>query len=459
MLRYYASVIGEHHSEMTLMFISQMIIHSSTQLGNRAHQIRKDTIRYGDWLVELCDTRFYKEWLDAEVFLFKNAHWHKDLVTQVVQIQEHVAFISSCLPASLHNNWFHYNVVIEEEKLFYWRQISTNSYQISVNWLFKREFGELLQTLEMEDGYTIITTQIFQTVFMPLLYKCMLEDVYRALFYLHHQNAGATFEEGEVRRALIKLRNRFHYDREMMQELQACLEECRTNSATSLFECAARLHDGNVRSPSTKKMLKKRPEFDLSKELTENREQQVPWYERVIVREDMPDIEDLGKKELVPPCMRTIFNVPDGKMGPKLGHFDKMNVVKYLIDLAYTKKEVIYFLCRGWEHEPSYMVEIANKFDSFSAEKRHNTAQINRQHHSFNCNRLINTVPVQAEKNPLRCPYADAACGDSGRRKTFEYKEKKVFMNQCGTSLKRPLMYGTEHPVQYTLAQIASTST
>lgn len=452
MLHHYASVIGEHHSVMTLLFITQMIEHSSGKLTRRAHQTRKDCDRYNDWFIELSETLFYRQWLDAELFLFKNGQWHKDLFQQTRQIQEHIHFIEVHMPSALHNNWISYTV--NNNRGMYWLETSVGLYQIAANWLFKPEFSDLLQVLPIEEGYTYISTQVFQTVFMPTLYRYILEDVYRCLFFLHHQE-----EEAEVRNALLTLRQRYQYKWNDMIELHACLEECNISNATSIYDCVATLRSGNVNSPATKKMLKRRTEFDLSKSRVNiDDSKKVPWYERVITRNDVPDIEDLGEKKLVPPCMTRIFDAKQSR--PYLGHTDRLNAVRYLIDMAYTKKEVIHFLCQGFEQNASYMVEIAENYDRFARVKRINAKQLTSQHHSFGCRSIINTVPTQKEKNPLRCPYADKACGNSVRRKDFSKEEVEVFTIECGKTLNRPPMYGVKHPVNfYLLAQIQDINT
>lgn len=449
MLKHYASVIGEHHSAMTLLFISQVIQQSSGSLTERMHQERKDSQRYNDWFIELSETRFYKQWLEAEVFLFKCAQWHKDLLHQkAAELQQHIHYITLHLPSALHNNWISYTV--DDKASLYWLEVTPGTFKVSGNWLFKPEFDSLLEVLPLENGFIHMSSQVFQTIFMPTLYRCTLEDVYRCLFYLHHTKE-------EVTSPIFKLRMRYHCSYEKMKELARCLQACNLSSATSIFDCVATLRDGNVNSPATKKMLKKRAEFDQSRR-TENKDgssHRVPWSERVIVREDLPDIEDLGSKGLVPPCMSTIFDTSKA-VRPRLGNNDKMNITKYLIDLAYSKMEVIHFLGKGYEQDASYLIEIANKYDSFSRAKRMNTLQITTQHHSFYCSSIINTMAVNAEKNHLRCPFADKQCSGSARRKDFKDNEKEVFREACGKTLRRPSLYPISHPVQYSLFQLAT---
>ena len=457
MLHHFTSAIGDHHQAMCLLFITQMIEYSSKAMTSRVHQQRKDCDRYHDWFIELCETRFYKQWLEAELFLFKAGSWHKDLLLQPRQIQEHVQFITAHLPAELHNNWLSYT--INNNTGLYWIQSSPNQYQVCANWVYKPEFSSLLQSLPMEDGYIYMSTQIFQTVFMPTLYRCILEDVYRCLFFIVHKQA-----DDEPSRALHGLRIRYHYEPEGMKELEATLEACNLSSVTSIYDCVATLRDGNVSNPCVKKLLKKRVEFDLSrKQGDRDLEAMLPWKERVIVRQDLPDIEDLGNKKLVPPCMTKIFKTSEAqvidraRLGYKpirLGHKDKINLVRYLIDLAYTKREVIHFLAKEWQNDTSYIVEIANLYDTYSHLKRLNPEQKDSQHHSFGCSSLINVVPTDQTKSNIKCPFADSACKNKVRRKDFTYEEKVVFQKECGSSHSNPLPWGIYHPVQWTLQSI-----
>lgn len=450
MLQHYSWAIKTHHNAMTLLFISQMIEQSSQKLTSAVHKQRKDCLRYHDWFIELSETRLYKQWLQAELFLFKEASWHKDLAQESEHLKRHISYVKSHLPRALYPNWFAYTLESEE---LYWKQESATLYRINGNWLFKPEFNELLQTLPLEKGMTKISTQIFQTVFMPALYRCLLEDGYQCLFYAYYYQE----YRRDISDRLYALRRLYHYDLERFISLEQSLSECNLSSATSIFDCVASLCEGHANSPAVKKMVKKRHEFDLSKKHENSR---VPWYERVIVRQDMPDIEELGDRRLAPPCMTNIFRTSQEKAKspgqPRLGHSDKLNIVQYLIDLAYTKQEVIHFLGQGWEQDAAYLVEIANHYDSFSRKKRLNADQRASQHHSFYCSSIINTVPIQKEKNWLRCPYADAACAGSVRRNDFDKEEKEAFMLECGKALSRPSLYGVKHPVQWTLNQLNS---
>lgn len=453
MLHHYASVIQKHHSAMTFVFMMQMIEHSSGGMTSRAHKGKKDCERYRDWFVELSETRFYKQWLDAELFLFTTGYWHKDLCLQTQQLAEHVKFIHTHLPLSLHNNWLSYT--INGRAGVYWIE-SSNIYQVCANWLFKPQFEDLIQVLPIEEGCVYMSTQLFQTIFMPTLYQCILEDTHRVLFYLIH---GDKKGDNAIKQILYEATAHYQYKHEDMQALDRCLEACNLSSPTSLYDCVATLREGNVNSPATKKMLKKRAEFDLTKKPYEgNGQSRVPWYERVIVREEMPDIEDLGNRRMVPPCMLSIFRTSEEervKPGrPDLGYNDRINIVRYLIDLAYTKKEVLRYLCLGKEQDASYIVEIANIYDRFSRRKRLNPKALSSQHHSSGCGFLINTAPIKKEKSFLKCVFAEAACKDSLRRTDFTTNEKTEFQVQCGATLTRPLIYGVRNPVQYTLSSM-----
>jgi hypothetical protein len=142
---------------------------------------------------------------------------------------------------------------------------------------------------------------------------------------------------------------------------------------------------------------------------------------------------------------------------PYMGHTDRINVVKYLIDMAYSREEVVEFLCRGHQQDRAdYQLLIGSIYDSFLKEKRINKRQlIYTQHHSFNCSSLINTVPQQVEKNFLRCQFAvDYESKHKTPRRKYTHDEKDGFRLQCGATLARPLKWGTKHPVQYTLEQI-----
>ena len=450
-LRYYMWRIGTHHSAMTLLFMAQMVCLNGHEMSAALHSARKDC-KEGEWFLDMVTTRLYQDWLEAEVRLFKEARWHKQLMAQHMDaLQSHIAFLKNALPQSLWPTWFDY-AVNQEDGVYapmYWYELVDLNYAVKVEWLLKPEFDDLLLSLRLEKGYALLSPQLMQTVFMPLLYRCLLEDTQRYLFYVFH---GPDKENESVMGARLSLRllqKAYNYKDKEMKELNAGLHRHGVLGATSLYDLIAEV--GNILSPIACKMVKKRPEFDMSQSAAEINAA-TPWYERHIQRDSMPDIEDLANKKLVPPCMRRIFTAER----PHLGHNDRMNVAQYLIDLAYSKEEVVAYLCKGHEKDAEYLSLIENTYISFAKKKQLNTAQQRYQHHSFPCTSIINIKPAQNGKQFMRCVYAEEheRKTKSHPRHDYSKTEKDCFMEACGASLSRPLQYGVKHPIHYTLSQI-----
>lgn len=443
-LSYYAHRIQGHHAALTLLFISQLVEHSGASVTNATHAARKDC-KEGEWFLDLATPRLYQEWLDMQSCLFKECRWHTAMVGEREQLDEHVAFMRRSLPQTLWPSWLSYTVDDTEE---YWLALEDTNYVVRAEWLFKLAFDSLVCSLRIEKGYAQLSPQVFQTVFLPLLYQCVLDDVRHYLFYVYYAGDVST---NRVRDQLRRLRDAYAHTRDEMKQLDAEIQKYGLYSPASLFSLVAEV--GDISSPVVRKMVKTRPEFDLSRTKDEVNAT-TPWYERHIQRQEMPDIEDLGNKKLAPPCMQRVFGKEER---PKMGYNDRMNVVRYLIDMAYSKEEVTHFLCRGYTQDKGeYELLIGSIYDSFVKEKRLNRHQrIHTQHHSFSCSSLINTVPTRTDNNFLRCQFAvDYEEENETPRRKYTDKEKESFRVQCGATLKEPLKWGTKHPVQYSLLRI-----
>ena len=443
-LAYYATRIQGHHAAMTLLFISQLVEHSGATVTNAIHAARKDC-KEGEWFLDLATPRLYQEWLDMQVCLFKECRWHTAMAEDSDQLREHITFMRRSLPQTLWPAWLSYTVDDTQE---YWLELVDTNYVVRVEWLLKPAFDSLLCRLLVEKGYAQLSPQLFQTVFLPLLYQCVMDDVRHYLFYVYYAGDAST---NVTRDNLRRLRDAYTHSRDEMKALDAQIQKCVLYSPQSLFSLAAEA--GDISSPVVRKMIKTRPEFDLSRTKDEL-DATTPWYERHIQRQEVPDIEDLGNKKVAPPCMQRVFGKEER---PKMGYNDRMNVVRYLIDMAYTKEEVTHFLCRGYKQDKGeYELLIGSIYDSFVKEKRLNRDQrIHTQHHSFSCSSLINTVPTRTDNNFLRCQFAvDYEEENATPRRKYNDKEKDVFRFQCGATLKEPLKWGTKHPVQYSLLRI-----
>lgn len=444
---YYARNVEHHHNAMTLLFASQMAEHSGRDVSEGVHRGRKDCGQ-GEWFMELANTRLSREWIDTQMALFRECRWYSLFIeeTTLYQLYQHIAFIRHAMPRSLWPGWFSYT--IEGGNGVYWMELADCTYVVKAEWILKPAFDPLVYSLVIEKGYAQLSPQIFQTVFLPLLYQCVLEDTHQYLLYVYHAGDVST---NVARDTLRHLRDAYSHTREEMKELDALLQKYSLYNPQGVHTLAAEV--GDISSPVMRKMVKTRPEFDLSRS-TEEMNASVKWFERHIRREDVPDIEDLGNKKLAPPCMQRVFG---REQRPYMGHSDRMNVIKYLIDMAYSREEVVEFLCRGHQQDKAdYQLLIGNIYDSFLKEKRINRRQlIYTQHHSFGCSSLINTVPQQAEKNFLRCQFAvDYEATNNTPRRKYNHTEKDAFRLQCGATLAQPLKWGTKHPVQYTLQRI-----
>jgi DNA primase large subunit len=246
-----------------------------------------------------------------------------------------------------------------------------------------------------------------------------------------------------------------------MKEINLFIKKASLFNARSLYDLMAEC--GDISSPVARKMLKTRQEFDLSRS-DEELDAKTSWRDRIVKREALPDIEDLGTKSLVPPCMQRIFTAKirtqQPPPPPHLGHTDRLNAVRYLIDMAYTKEEAVGYLCRSHEKDREYVLAIETAYDSFSRLKRANPDGVTSQHHSFYCGSIINLKQQHGNKNVIRCVFAEKAEQrvKSHRRCDYTVKEKEVFRQACSDTLCKKPFFPISHPIQYSLLQMSSSS-
>lgn len=469
-IRYYSRQIGRCHTEMTLLFLSQMIDHNGGETSETIHHLRKDR-KQGEWFIDLANTRLYQEWIDMEMLLFKEARWGRVLQReQEILLREHVLYLRREMPRNLWPTWFAYVMNERDEGVdaiaaapIYWIELEDGNYSVRGEWLLKPEFDALLLSLPIVKGHTCLTPQIFQTVFLPLLYRCVLDDTRAYLFYVYYVNEQPTAQTNEVRYYLTNLRNAHHYTRESVREMSQFIKKSSLFSATSVYDLMAEC--GDISSPIPRKMLKKRPEFDESRS-QEEIDATTSWKDRIVRRDKLCDIEDLGTKNLAPPCMQRIFipkkgrNPSEHPTPPHLTHTDRINTMRYLIDMAYTQEEAMQYLSRGHEKDREYLLALETAYDSFAQLKRANPDGVDSQHHSFYCGGIINLPQQSGKKNFLRCVFAEQAeqKAKSHRRCDYTKDEKEVFRRACGSTLKNPPFFGTVHPVQYSLLRLDETT-
>lgn len=450
MLHYQMSIKERHHDAMFL-FLAQMIERSSKQKTYHAHIPHKE-VNHGEVLAHLIEADWHREWLAAELFLFHACQWHLVLQASGDRVREHVAFMRARVPEIFWSNWYAY-----EENGFYWQEdVENGLFRVKAEWLYREEFTAIVASQPFIKGFAFLTREAFARLFMPALYRLLLEDCFVYLFLVYRSKSSDEFNL--ERYDLEALRVSFKYSDIECHDIHTALKNFKLNNAIGLYDCVAEA--GNPSSPVIRKWFKTRPEFDLSSDRggnvlsssTDGR--RIAWQYNHVSRDTMPDIEDLANSNALPACMKQIMS---RKAPFKMGNTDRINLMRPLIELAYPRDEAVNFFGRrapvNQEHA-SYVGDMSTTYDYFDKVRRSQMALTGTSCQSFGCTSIINVRPDK--KNVFTCPYAQQQRAKEPGNTKFEWEEKKVFMNQCAATLARPLEQGVylQHPVQYVLHQL-----
>jgi hypothetical protein len=432
MVRHYAQLIKNQHSRLALLFLHQMIEMSSDAMTAENMSKRKEASE-GEIFYDSIAALFLHEWIACEVFLFHHFQWYREREAIHRALHEHVIFMATALSPALLPAWFDYT--IDEEGREFWQETSEHTYKLKSEWLYKQEFEKLLTDQPIQQGYIYISEVLFATLFLPSLYRCVLTSVHHYLYFIHHSGPLKFIKE---RRLLSSYSS--SYTKEELTSLYTLLASHKLQSQTTLLECAEKL--GDLSTPVLRHLLKIKQK---QQEKEEGTVAFVPWYEKKVQRDMLPDLEDLGKGDLLPPCLKEVF----GK--EHIGNMDRVNVSRYLMDLAYSKEEVVEFLCKGADRQ--YTHAVSSTYDHFyNKQKKNNNTQTKCQ--SFGCSSIINMGP-QGDKNIFRCHF-EAKTNGAVRRKNHDINDKREFMTACRASLtlNAPSEDYIQHPVHYVLLQL-----
>jgi hypothetical protein len=445
MLHYQTSIKARHHDTMFL-FLAQMIERSSKQKTYQAHVPRKE-VNHGEILAHLIEADWHREWLATEIFLFHACQWHSVLEKSGNRVNEHVAFMRARVPEVFWSNWYAY----EENGLYWQEDVENGLFRVKVEWLYREEFASILTSQPFIKGFAYLTREAFARLFMPALYRLLLEDCFVYLFLVYRSKSD---EFNLERYDLQALRVSFQYSDVECHDIHAALKNFKLTNAIGLFDCVAEA--GNPSSPVIRKWFKTRPEFDLSGDCLPNDDsRRIAWQYNRLARETMPDIEDLASGKALPACMRQIMT----RATPfKIGNTDRINLMRPLIELAYNREEAVNFFGKrtSVNHEhAAYVGDMSTTYDYFEKVRRSQMTLTGTSCQSFGCTSIINVKPDK--KNVFTCPYAQRERQkEPGNTRKFEWEEKKMFMNECAATLSRPLESGVylQHPVQYVMHQL-----
>lgn len=449
LLLYYQAHIKQHHQDMMFLFIAQMIQRSSKQKTYQTQQHRKE-VNLGETLVTQLECEWRREWLATELFLFHACQWHSVLRDSGERIKEHVALMRARIPEIFWPSWYAYE---DDRGLYWYEDASTGTIKVKAEWLYQEEFSAILAVMPLKQGYTHLTQEAFTRLFMPCLYRLLLEDCLRYLFLVYH---GAHDDYGVERYDLERLREFYCYSELECHEVLQALQKFKLTNAVGLYDCAAEI--GNISSPVLRKWAKTQPAFDLSRGdgVGNGDDRRIAWRYRAVQRDAMPDIEDLVCTErTLPACMRQVML----RATPfKMGNNDRINLMRLLIELGYTCDEAVGFFAKraAANHEHAkYVEDMTNTYNYFAKLHRTETALTGSQCHSFGCSSLINVRPDT--KNSFTCPYAQRERLRDPSKTRFEWQEKMPLINECAATLSHALEQGEylQHPVQYVLHQLS----
>lgn len=446
MMLYYQRMIAGHHHDVMFLFIAQMVQRSSKQKTYQAHMHHKEA-NLGETLAHLIEADWHREWLAAELFLFHACQWHSVLqASGNERLREHVAFMRARVPEVFWSNWYAY-----EENSVYWRLEENGLFRVKAEWLYQEEFAAIVASQPFIRGFAYLTSEIFTRLFMPTVYRLLMEDTFRYLFLVYQKGSEFCLERGDI----DALRVSYRYSEADCYDVHEALKKFKLTNALGLYDCVASA--GNISTPVIRKWFKTRPEFDLSSKrgdmAIDGDARRIAYQYKQPIRETMPDIEDLVNA--LPACMRQSMVTRATPF--KMGNTDRVNLMRPMIDLGYGREEAVGYFARraapNNEYAP-YVSDMNTTYDYFAGIHHTQAALTGINCQSFGCTSLINVRPDN--KNGFTCFYAQRERLKEPGKTRFDWEDKKRFMNECAATLNRPLPDGVylQHPVQYVLHQL-----
>jgi DNA primase large subunit len=426
-----------YHSHYMIQFIHYIMKYTKITLKN------EKSIIY-DELSNHCP--FANEWISFEVTLFKYSIYYDLSIDRFYNIlKQHISFIKDRLHSSFYPNWFDYYIEEEEEeeegKNVIWKK-EDSLFKIKFEWLLKFSIGnqeedEELNYVKFSKGYIYLDELVFKNIFLPLLYKLMLNDILIYMYYINFNRIDIYMNETNYNDWL-------HYDDHISESSFKSFFDDMIKYKKDLF--TFKLIHGHHSTPIMKQMEKKDKAYDqflIDNPLLFNKGiNYEDRFSREFHENEIPDIEDLfnSEKSIFPPCIKRVLKQDHIK------HLDRLNLTKYLIDIGYKKDIIIDKIC---SHYPSVD---ENHIESIYNNDYNNKRKGNQKGSLF-CKGVMNNFAP--EGNNIRCIYEENLSIKKKKREKLSFDEATDCQSKCLENLMKTQQIPNKnlrnifHPLDY----------
>lgn len=366
----------------------------------------------------------YQEWLDAECCLFerRNIGQHPELLGELAfTLDRHILFLRQHLPFTLCPPWIDWGIVCGDgDEYVFWRRTADcvgRQVAIPMEFFLSAELNVYFQVSLarpkpfslISRGLVVIEERDLYAYYVPHLYRLMLADVFT---YLLHTHRYADIQEEEI----LRLSGVGRFDAPLDDLFESICDENEKKGKRNSLAYRLCFRRGDFATPVMQALLQRKEKRALAKEKTVV----LVDAHRTLRREEIPDLEDLFHSAKMAPCMKRLASQS------WITHLDRVNFVRYALDLQMTKQETVQFLCRAEPNNRQHVEAVAAQYDFFA---KRNLEQSDVARHSFGCTSIINFRGNNREV--LRCVFEEQACGGKPRHFKYDWSAKEKFMTAC----------------------------
>ena len=417
------SLVQQHN--VFLDFMLNIIICETAVMPMDVAYFDETSIRYQYCTQIKC--KMMNECIAWEIFKLKRSRVRFTVNHYQRLIDEYLTFIDTIIPSASslipRPEWTRYSINRDTPNLF-WHTEKYDQFSIRFEWLpaLIKEGLSSSQSIvsdRLRNGFVWLNTNEFHDYFLPCLYRNLLTDSYRHIWMCR-----LSYREDKFVQSLVNI------EQENFRALiwQSLPSVDNTHSKTLLeYSNVSLIH---ITSPITRKLAKRERIMPRRNNNTNNSNNNTSTSQSAACISPEIDIEEIN--QYMPPCIKSII-----KKGVKLPFMDRVTAVTYLVDMNYSKNDIVCLL------DGTDKRDIIGHFMSETKKKQKEPDRLS----SLCCNALIAVDGSMG--HTARCPYEEHVNGDKRRKKTeYTYDEKLSYRSQCGASLG-PNNKQVSHPIDY----------
>jgi hypothetical protein len=359
-----------------------------------------------------------KLWLETEMLFFRHCCEERYECCDMTQLQQflrqHVCVLLDAVPQQAQKWRDLLLPVTDDPEGCWWQQdAETGLYRVKFEWLLKAGPQLSLQQF-CWGGCVDVTEGQFYKHLLPVLYRELLGD-FLCYFQWWQQQHQHNVSECPLPENL-----------DSQESCQQFTQKWGVEGSAVMQEFVTRCNQLRTRSQQGSSAL-----------------------HELVNRASLPDIEDMCRQNVLPPCLQTIL-VKQHQLQTPLKNRDRLNGVMYLSDMGYSQDETQRYLLRHSVKDdvPQQLEHNHKKWEQLRQKDPEKT------YVSLNCNAVMNLNNDGADRDCLlRCPYEQQKHGERRQRST--QSEQIQCRSECYAALgceSDMLANGYDavwHPLQY----------